>query len=762
MRPSNTKKSLLVLVSLIVFLLGFQSLSFAQFGQIKGTVIGQKTGKPISGINIIAKEAGVGTATKSDGTFTLSRIPAGVQTLVLSGVGYQKQEKNIQIQANKTIKLKIRLASDVVEMEEIQVVEQRESFEETFSKTKSSETVSSQTARDYNSSNTYDALRIVPGVSYLNGAGNRFGKPSRIRGSSSWAIADVIEEFPSIREAGIGAEDGGLTADFGSSIPSIALENMKVVKGSQGVLYSGNADGGVIVNEIKQGEPGNRQGTLWLETNPINEQLVMGDVSGGSETFDYYVAGKWLNGNYTEFKDSFGRQLGTDRFYSGLAKLGYRPADNMRLEFFGLSGNDKITYTIPKDDNPDTPVDESTELPPNNFRTTNSTNFYGLNFKHDINKSISYEGGYSLFLNKAYRYSVTEGAAHRDRPERSNTYFANAYLNHAFSETLEYSAKIGGELITHHQEENANSSSKTHDFIDRSIFYANTVSVGDRLYLTGGVRFLDAEDDFQQHQGFYYDAGISYRIPGINTKVKSSYSTSYSRNKGFIFFFGPIEEAGGAKLTENVSYEVGLEQPILFPGNTGRASLKLTAFRNINEHVPIFSGWGAATVYYEKHDTDGIEAALDYQLPGIGSIFGSFTYMDPEITKTTHPDGVGIGSTSVPVPQYSSSLGLNVYPIKKLTISAIGTYNDGMRRRRIDVQTGEVTMTTHASYTRINLSGEYKFSDKLTTMVRLENLLNQKDLGYSSVTHSPNGVQQTNNVATDPGRFVSLAVKLNF
>lgn len=761
MRSHNTK-SISILVTFLFFLLGFPTFSFAQLGTIEGKVLNQQTNNPIPGINIIAKEFGVGTATNSDGYFTLSGIPAGPQTLVVSGVGYEKQEKTIQVQADKIIKLELRLSTDIIEMDEIQVVDQQESFETTFNKTKSSETVSSETARDYNSSNSYDALRVVPGVSYLNGAGNRFGKPSRIRGSSSWAIADVIEEFPSIREAGIGAEDGGLKADFGSSIPSIALENMKVVKGSQGVLYSGNADGGVIVNDIKQGEPGNRQGTLWLETNPINEQLVMGDFSGGSNAFDYYVAGKWLNGNYTEFKDSFGRQLGTDRFYSGIAKLGYRPADNMRLEFIGLSGHDKITYTIPKDDNPDTSVDESTELPPNNFRTTNSTNFYGLNFKHDINKSISYEGGYSLFLNKAYRYSVTEGAAHRNRPERSNTYFINTYLNHDFSEAIDYSAKIGAELITHHQEENANNSTKTHDFIDRSLFYANTISFWDRLYVTGGLRFLDAEDDFKQHQGLYYDAGISYRIPGINTKIKSSYSTSYSRNKGFVFFFGPIEEAGGTKLSENVSYEVGLEQPIILPGEGGRASIKLTAFRNINENVPIFSGWGAATVYYEKHDTDGIEAALDYQLPGIGSIWGSFTYMDPEITETTHPEGVGIGSTSVPVPQYSGSLGLEVYPFDQLTISAIGTYNDGMRQRKIDVQTGEVTTTTHASYTRINLTGEYKFSDQVTTMIRVENLLNQKDLGYSSVTHSPDGVQQTNNVATDPGRFVSLAVKLNF
>lgn len=755
-------KSAVISTLTALFLFCFQLASYAQVGSIKGIVIEEETGETIPGINIRIKGLGAGTATDNEGTFKLENIPAGAHQLVITGVGYKQQEKTITIYEGRTTDLEIRLSTDVFELGEIEVVDQHETFTAKYEQTKTVAQVDDETVRNFNSANAYDALRIVPGVSFLSGAGNRFGKPSRIRGASSWAIADVIEQFPSVRVAAIGAEDGGLKADFGSSIPSIALKSISVKKGNQGVLYSGNADGGVIVNKIKQGEPGNTQGTLWLETSPINEQMVMADVSGGHKSFDFYLAGKWLNGNYEDYRDSFARTLNTDQFYSGLAKIGYEPADNMRLEFIGLHGRDKITYSIPKDDDPETAIDESTDLPQDNFRTTSENSFYGVSFKHDVSATFSYEGGYSLFLNKAYRYSITEGKAHRDRPERSNTVFVNTYLNHDLSDDINYSAKIGAELVTHHQEENAGGSNKAHDFIDRSIFYANSISFNDRLYLSGGVRFLDAEDDFQEHQGLYYDAGIAYRLPGINTRLKASYSTSYSRNKGFIFFFGPIEEAGGIQLTENVSYEAGIEQPFHLPGKAGTATLKVTAFRNINDNYPIFSGWGAGIVYYEDHETDGIEAALDYRLPGIGMVFGSFTYMDPVITATTHPDGVGLESTSVPVPQYTGSLGFEVYPTDQLTLSAIGIYNDGARKRNINTQTGEVTTTTNESYTRINLTGQYEFSPLLTTRIRIENLLNQTDLGYSSVTRSPDGVQQTENIATDPGRFVSLAVVLNF
>lgn len=215
-------------------------------------------------------------------------------------------------------------------------------------------------------------------------------------------------------------------------------------------------------------------------------------------------------------------------------------------------------------------------------------------------------------------------------------------------------------------------------------------------------------------------------------------------------------------MAENETIEADIDQPFSFPGNRNEGTVSLTVFRNINKNVPIFSGWGASTVYYEEHETDGIEVSVDYRVGSLGTVYSSFAYMDPVITSTTHPDGVGLESTSVPIPRYSASLGFDAQLTNMLMVTAIGTYNDGQRNRQINTQTGKVTTTYHSSYTRINLSGKYRWSDLVTTIVRVENLLDQKDLGYKSETHSPTGVEVTQTTATDPGRFVSLAVTLNF
>ncbi|MEX2591850.1 MAG: TonB-dependent receptor [Anditalea sp.] len=730
-------------------------------GTIRGHIM-DKVGKPIPDIHIVLKGTNFGAITDSDGHFTIQNIEARNYTLIISGLGFNQHEKKVEVKPETTVKMEIHLSESLYDLEQIEVMGQLNSFHNNYEKTRAVDQLDDETVRNFNSTNAYDALRVVPGISFIHGAGNRNGKPSRIRGASTWAIPDVIEDFPSIREAGIGAEDGGLTADFGSSIPSIALQSIEVKKGSLGVLYSGDADGGVIVNKLKQGHAGKPKGSLWLESNPIAEQLVMGDVSGGNGTFDYYVAGKLLNGKYTEFVDQFGRTLQNDRFYSGLTKLGFTPSKNMRMEFIGLRGQDRINYSMPKKDDANTEIDESHSLASDFFETTNNTDFYGLNFKHGLNENITYEVGYSLFLNKAYRYSITESQAHRDRPESSHTAFGNIYLNYALSTKIDYSSKIGFERINHQQKENAFNSNMEQSFLDRSLFYAHSLTIADRLTLSAGVRLLNAEDDFQSHTGAYYDGGVAYQIPTVETMIRASYSTGYSRNKGFAFFFGPIKSAGGVELSQNQTYEVGLEQPFSFGGSEKKGHAEVTLFRNLNSNVPIFSGWGAETVYYEEHRTDGIEMSVDYNLGQWGTLFSNFTFLDPVITATTHPKGIGVESTSVPVPQYAAAMGLDVHPTKKLSISAITSYNDGQRSRQINLQTGEITTTTSSSYTRINLSGNYQWSKLLTTLVRVENLLNQKDLGFNSETRGPNGVEVTTTVAKDPGRFVSIAAILNF
>ena len=589
----------------------------------------------------------LGDTTGEKGTFRIEGVPAGEQTIRISGVGYDERSQTVTVRAGRTMRVTLTISEAVFSLDEVEITGQRETFKQAYLASKSSLEVDEETVKNFNAANSYDALRILPGVSYLAGAGGRNGKPSRIRGGSAWTIPDVIGDFPSLRAAGIGAEDGGLTADLGSSIPAVALESITVNKGSLGVLYGEGADGGVIVNEIQRGRPGEPTGTLFAEVNPIAEQLYMGDIGGGTETFDYYVAAKLLNGDYQDMLDAQGRSLKTDHFFSGLAKLGYNPQSNMRLELLALNGQDQINYDQTISDDLETDVDESQSLPPNEFETTNTNQVYGLTFDHTLSDAFGYEAGYNHYYTKAFRFSLTEDAAHRDRPQRSHTFFGNAYFNKSLTDGIGVNAKAGVESVSHLQEENAQGSEKRQRFVDHSAYLANTFSFADRLFINVGTRYTYAWDDYDEYRFLVYDAGLAYDIAPTNTRVRASYSTGYARNKGFAYFFGPLEEAGGVKPTENRTMEAGLDQRYVLFSESNPGILRLTAFRTKNEGFPNFSGWGAQTVYYENRTVNGIEIWLDQYVQQQFRLFGSFTYMKSEITSTTHPEGVNVGNTGV-------------------------------------------------------------------------------------------------------------------
>ena len=412
-----------LILACIVTLLGLGPVpGLAQTGAIQGTVVDGRLEQGLAGANVRLQNTLRGASTGQDGSFTIAGIPEGQYVLIVTYVGYERVEKDVTVTADETRDVAITLHPATGRLDEVQVIARQAQFQGSYETSKSIARLAPEQVEDFNSANAYDALRLVPGVNYLWESGGRNGTPSRIRGGSAWTIPTVIDDFPSIRQSGIGAEDGGLKAGLGTTIPTLALEGIEVKKGNSGVLYSGGANGGVIVNRLKRGQPGAPTGTLWFEANPISERLYMADIGGGTRTFDYYVATKLFTGDYQDMSDTQGREVGDDNFFSGLAKVGYHPRSDMRFEVTALSGRDKIQYELPQPDDESTPdVDESRTLLPQQFETTNTTYFVGATFDHNLGERISYDAGYSLYHDWALRYSVTDDAAHRDRPQTSHS-----------------------------------------------------------------------------------------------------------------------------------------------------------------------------------------------------------------------------------------------------------------------------------------------------------------------------------------------------
>ncbi len=741
-----------------IFVLAAASASALE-AQTTATVTGMVTGEDggIAAAQVMAVpvdgDGRFGAVADDAGHYTIASLRPGVYRIEVQALGHDLASAGpIELSAGETEIVNLTLTTAPIALEGVEVTGVgREQFEETYAVTRVEASVTGGEATEFNPANSYDALRLVPGVTYASG--NRFSSPIRIRGASSWTTASVIEDFPSVREAGIGAEDGGFTAGFGATIPGIALAGIEVKKGSLGVLYGGGADGGVVVNQLPRGTADGFFGAS-VETSPMGETLVMGDAGTATGAFDIYAAGKLLAGDYDDYGDERGRVLASDDLASGLLRAGWEPFDGGRFEFIGVAGRDQIYYDLPQRDDSDTEVDESVTLDPLNFRTRNTSGFYGATFDHAVSADLGYELGYSLFKQRALRFSITEDAAHRDRPETSNTAFGNVYLNGEPLGLFTSSVKAGFEWTHHRQAEEADGSTKNQTFEDRSVFLATTAEAGD-LTLSGGARHVLATDDFTQDQSFWlHDLGAAYDVDATGTRFVTSWSTGYSRFKGFAYFFGDVSEAGGYEVARTATVEGSIQQQIPSPWNVP-GSVTATVFRLDTEGIPIFAGSGIDGVITQDTRATGLELAATYPLGTRASIAGSFSWQDSEVVATDHPNNVQVGNTKGWIPRNTAALALTANPLEALELSAFATYDAGRRRQTVDPVTDDISVATASAYTRLNASAKWQFLPSLGLRVRMENILDEEDLGYTVQTLAPDGSLTTEDtVAVDPGRII--------
>ena len=89
-------KQLLFLLSVLII-----NNTFAQKGNIRGFVYEKESGEPVIFCNVFLKGTTVGAATDINGMYNLSKVNAGSYTLVVSYIGYDTTEVNINLEKGK-------------------------------------------------------------------------------------------------------------------------------------------------------------------------------------------------------------------------------------------------------------------------------------------------------------------------------------------------------------------------------------------------------------------------------------------------------------------------------------------------------------------------------------------------------------------------------------------------------------------------------------------------------------------------------------
>ncbi|MCH8496340.1 MAG: carboxypeptidase-like regulatory domain-containing protein, partial [Balneolales bacterium] len=205
------QKPLLVTLFLLLQIFVSSQLSIAQnTGTLSGYVTDARTGEPLTGATVALADTQLGAFTDLDGYYTISRIPPGNYTVVVTYVGYEREERiNISIRTagNRDINFELREAS--TELDEV-VVTVSEPFRNPDESPLSYRRLSPEEISTYPAGNS-DIAKVVQSLPGVSGSVTGFRNDVIIRGGAPNENIYFLDEIeiPTINHFSTQGSGGG-------------------------------------------------------------------------------------------------------------------------------------------------------------------------------------------------------------------------------------------------------------------------------------------------------------------------------------------------------------------------------------------------------------------------------------------------------------------------------------------------------------------------------------------------------------------------
>lgn len=245
------RKSIPLMSKRICVLILFTFFAFVANAQniVKG-VITSKDGSTLSGVSVIVKGTKMGTQTAPDGSFTIT-VPSNSNTLVISAIGYSRQEVSIGGRSSINISLEISTST----LTDVVVVAYG-----TRRKGDLTSAITAVSAKDFQKGAIASSEQLlqgkVAGLQITSGGGSAGGGSTiRIRGGASINASND----PLIVIDGVPVDNNNLpgSANLLNTINPNDIESISVLKdASATALYGSRASNGVIIVTSKKGVKG--------------------------------------------------------------------------------------------------------------------------------------------------------------------------------------------------------------------------------------------------------------------------------------------------------------------------------------------------------------------------------------------------------------------------------------------------------------------------------------------------------------------------
>lgn len=412
----------------LLFTLMFLSLAIvAQNRTVKGTISDINTGETLVGAPVVIKGTTVGTTTDADGNFTIQAAPN--TTLVISYIGYKKQEINI----GNEIVLTIKLAEDSELLDEVVVVGYGTMRKKDL--TGSIIQIRPDKLANENPKTIQDILRGTPGLSVGYSADAKGGGSMQIRGQRS-VYTPGGHNDPLI------VLDGMIFQGELSEINPDDIGQIDVLKdASAASVYGAQAANGVIIVTTKKGQLGKPVVNVSANfgvTTKSSYRKVFGPEAYMQYREDWYKTGTYGVNSETGAYEAY--QSGSNK-----GKYGYYDrADN--LGQYGVSPDTWRGYTTNGVGESDASIYARrlnlSDIVLQNYLDGNSFDWYDHTFRTGINQDYNVSvSGASDRMN----YYMSLGYLHNEGAVVGNEYQsirANLKLTGTVTKWLEISANV--------------------------------------------------------------------------------------------------------------------------------------------------------------------------------------------------------------------------------------------------------------------------------------------------------------------------------
>jgi vitamin B12 transporter len=558
-----------------------------------------------------------------------------------------------------------------------------------------------------------DVLRAVPGLNIVQ-AGPRGAQASVFtRGTNSNHTVVLLN--------GIQIGDPSVPSnafDF-AHLTTDMIERIEVLRGPQATIYGADAIGGVIniITRHGDGPPG---GYLEVEGGSFDTHAERAGVLGGTDLFDYNIGVSRFETEGVSITPkrlwpaalAFDERDGYENL-TGQAQLGLRPLEGIEFRVYGRRAN--------------TRQDNDSFLNDPTAETLNIQTFVRAEAAAELfDGALETELGYAV---TAYARKNTDDPDAVDPVEvtdfqdegRRTVIDVQGSLHAIPNNTLVFGAEYERERISSSNfsiDRFGSLISGDTDEDDEVIagYLQDTIALGERLFLTGGVRLDD-------HQSFglqtTWRAGASYDLRETGTRLKASFATGFVAPSLFqrfgvstftsAFFSSTFVGNPALEPEESRGWEAGFEQALL----DGRLRFGALYFKTDIENLITTNAAFTTNINLGEAKTWGSEAFVAYWPFDWAELRFDHSYVRAE-------DGSN-GQDLLRRPKHKLSLAATVAPWEGATV----TFDTVYVGRRADGDAVNFSRISKGSYTVANLAGSYQLNERFRLFFRIENLFDR-------------------------------------